>query len=191
VKTILDQDEEEIPPYSPVKVAVFVILLGMIAFAGWRFLRAQAAVAEVAEASKDYRKLFPARGAEQAAAPEPKPVVTTPAPASGMAMLKIDDNMRAPKPAPAAEAPPPPQAPPQAEAPPAAEVKVQAAAPAKPAQKLFNQPRLNSGAFSGLNGGSGVAISGPGMGGGGGKTVPAAVAPALPAIPGLPAADKK
>lgn len=205
MKTILDQDVEDLPPYSPVKVTVFVLLLGMIAFAAWRFLRASAAVAQVAEASKDYRKLFPARVAE-VPAPAPAPVATTAAPASGMAMLKIDDNMRAPKltPPPAAPLPsePPSAAPPESEppksAPPVAAAPVKAPAldspkANRPAQKLFNQPRLNSGAFSGLNGGAGVSISGPGMGGGGGNAAPAA-APAMPVIPGLPAVpatDKK
>lgn len=181
--------DDDVPPLDPKKVAVFVIMLGMIAFAGWRYWQGRAAVAAVAEASKDYRKLFPARSAE-APPPAPKPVFAAAAPVSGIGMLKIDDDMRAPKPVPAA---PPPQAPPQAEAPPVVEAKAEAAAPVKPARKAFNQPRLNSGAFSGLNGGSGVGFSGSAMSGGGGGA-PAPANPALPEIPGMPAvpaADKK
>lgn len=180
-------DQDDVPPLDPVKVTVFVLLLGAIGFAGWRFVRAQSAVNAVAEASKDYRKLFPARSSE---APEPPPKrVEGPAVQSGMAMLKIDDDMRAPKPEPAA-APEPPKE----EAPPApvVEAKVQAAAPVRPARKAFNQPRLNSGGISGLNGGSGVGLTGGGLaGGGGGAPTPAPgsgdAAPALPNIPGLPA----
>jgi len=174
----MSQDDDA-PPLDPKKVAVFVIMLGLIAFAGWRYWQGRAAVAAVAEASKDYRKLFPARSTE-APPPAPKPVFTTAAPVSGIGMLKIDDDMRAPKPVPAAP-------PPQAEAPPVVAVKAE---PVRPARKAFNQPRLNSGAFSGLNGGSGVGFSGSAMsGGGGGAAAPAN--PALPEIPGMPAADKK
>lgn len=189
MKTILDQPEEEIPPLDPKKVVLFAVLLLMIAFAGWRFLRARKAVAEVAEASKDYRKLFPARSAEPPAAPVPltKPVAAAEAPMSGIGLLKVDDDMRQPKRAPAEE-PPPPQA--EEEAPPPAPAAAAPAAPAKPAKKAFVQPRLNAGAFSGLNGGSGIGFSGGSAGGGGAAPAPAA-APAMPAIPGLPASDKK
>ena len=55
---------EDEAPLDPKKVALFVILLAMISFAGWRYWRARQAVAAVAEASKDYRKPFPARTAE-------------------------------------------------------------------------------------------------------------------------------
>jgi translation initiation factor IF-2 len=182
----MSDHNDDVPPLDPVKVAVFVLLLGGIAFAGWRFYRAQSAVAAVAEASKDYRKLFPARGAETPA-PPPKPMVAAQAPVSGMGLLKIDDEMRAPKPAPAEE--PPPPAAPAEEAPPPPRAAAPAA-PAKPARKAFNQPRLNSGAFSGLNGGSGVGLSGGSLGGGGGAA-PSPAAPVLPDIPGLPAAGKK
>lgn len=186
-----DDGSDDVPPLDPKKVIVFVIMLGMIAFAGWRYWQGRAAVAAVAEASKDYRKLFPARSTEAPPA-APKPVFTTAAPVSGMGMLKIDDDMRAPKPVPAA---PPPQAPPQAEAPPVVEAKAEAAVPVKPAMKTFNRPRINSGGYSGLNGGAGVGFSGRGMsGGGGGAAAPAPDNPALPNIPGMPpvpAADKK
>lgn len=176
--------DDDVPPLHPGKVALFVALLGLIVFAGWRFWRAQQAVAAVAEASKDYRKLFPARSAEPPPPPA-RPVIATPAPVSGIGMLRIDDDMRAPKPAPAA-APPPPE---PEKAPPAVAVKAEAAAaaPVKPAMKAFNQPRLNSGAFSTLNGGSGVGFSGGAMSGGG--AAPAAAVP--PAIPGLPPAETK
>jgi hypothetical protein len=188
----MSQDDDDVPPLDPKRVAVFVILLGMIAFAGWRYWQARAAVAAVAEASKDYRKLFPARSTE-APAPPPKPILATEAPVSGIGMLKIDDDMRAPKKAPPSAEPPAalPQAPPQAEAPP---VAVEKAAPVKPVSKTFSRPRLNSGAFSGLNGGSGIGFS-AGTAGGGGGGVKGAAAPAVPAIPGMPAVpamtDKK
>lgn len=184
---MLEQEDDEVPPLDPKKVAVFILLLGMIAFAGWRYWRAQAAVAAVAEASKDYRKLFPSRSAEPPP-PPPQPVVTAAAPVSGM-MLQIDADMRAPKKV-------PPAAPPEA-APPAAVAKVEAPAPVKPAKKAFNQPRLNSGGFSGLNGGSGITYSGRSLSGTGAPAAPAAAnpaAPAMPNIPGMPAvpaADQK
>jgi hypothetical protein len=150
------QSDDEVPPLDPVKVALFVLLLGGIAFAGWRLLRAQAAVAAVADASKDYRKLFPARASALAApSPQAGPVVVE-APPSGM-MLKIDDDMKIPKTAPAAEEAPPPAA---------AEAKVEAAvapspvvappAPIAPAAKAFVQPKLNAGGMSRLNGGAGI-----------------------------------
>lgn len=186
MKTILDQPEEDEPPLDPKKVVLFVVLLAMIGFAGWRFWRATKAVADVAEASKDYRKLFPARSEEAppAAPPLPKPLVAAEAPVSGIGLLQIDDDMRAPKRAPApAPAPPPEPTPP----PPAATVKAEAAVPVKPAKKAFNQPRLNSGAFSTLNGGSGVGLTGGAMSGG----AAAPAAPVLPAIPGLPPAETK
>lgn len=183
----MSDHNDDVPPLDPVKVTLFVLLLGGIAFAGWRFYRAQSAVAAVAEASKDYRKLFPARGAETPA-PPPKPMIAAEAPVSGMGLLKIDDEMRAPKPAPPEAEPPAPAAEPVEAAP--APVKAAPAPPAKPARKAFNQPRLNSGAFSGLNGGAGVGLSGGALGGGGGAAPPPA-APAMPAIPGLPAADGK
>jgi hypothetical protein len=185
--------DDDVPPLDPKRVVVFVLLLGMIAFAGWRYWQARAAVAAVAEASKDYRKLFPARSSE-APAPPPKPVLSTEAPVSGIGMLKIDDDMRAPKPAPPSAEPPAalPQAPPQAEAPPVAIEKAVAAAPVKPVSKTFSRPRLNSGAFSGLNGGSGIGFSGTATSGGGGG---GSAAPKVPAIPGMPAVpattDKK
>ena len=163
------------------KVALFVILLGMIAFAGWRYWRAREAIAAVAEASKDYRKLFPARSREEPP-PAPKPLVAAEAPASGM-MLKVDDDMRAPRRDPAVVQAPAPD-PPQAEAPPAPVVKAAAVAPVKPAQKNFNRRGLNSGGFSRLNGGTGIGFSG-GSSSGGGGTAP--VTPVLPAVPGVPA----
>lgn len=183
MKTILDQpDEPEVPPLDPKKVFLFGVLLAMIVLAGWRFLRAQKAVAEVAEASKDYRKLFPARSPDGPPAPPPaaKPIVTAEAPASGIGLLKIDDDMRQPKRAPAAETAPP-EAPPQPQAP-AIAVKAEPAPAPKPAKKAFVQPRLNSGAFSGLNGGAGLSGS---MSGGG------TAAPAPAAIPAVPAPEKK
>ena len=162
------EEEDEVPPLDPKKVALFVLLLGLIAFAGWRYWRARVAVAAVAEASKDYRRLFPARSAE-APAPPPKPIVVAGAPISGIGLLKIDDDMREPKPVPAAA---PPAAPP--ETPPVAVVKTESAAPiVKPVKKEFKRPRLNSGAFSGLNGGSGVGFSGRTVSGGGGAPPPA------------------
>ncbi|MCM2305397.1 MAG: hypothetical protein NDJ72_11885 [Elusimicrobia bacterium] len=180
-------DYDDVPPLDPVKVAVFVLLLGGIAFAGWRFYRAQSAVAAVAEASKDYRKLFPARGAETPA-PPPKPLAAAEAPVSGMGLLKVDDEMRIPKQAPPEAEPPPPAEEPAAAA--AAPAKAAPAAPARPARKAFNQPRLNSGAFSGLNGGSGVGLSGGGLGGGG-VSAPPPAAPAAPDLSGLLPPDKK
>ncbi len=186
MNSMLEQDDAA-PPFSPVKVTIFVLLLGLIAFAGWRFLRARAAVSAVAEASKDYRKLFPAR-VEKAPEPPPKPAAVA-APVSGIVLLKIDDDMRAPKPpAPSAEPPPPTIA-----APPVAAAKVEAAAPAKPAPKEFKRSGLNSGAFSRLNGGSGIGYQGRTLSGSG-SAPPAAnpAAPAPPNIPGLPAVpDKK
>lgn len=178
----MSSQDDDVPPLDPVKVTVFVLLLGAIGFAGWRFVRAQSAVNAVAEASKDYRKLFPARASE---APEPPPQrVEEPTVKSGMSMLQIDDDMLTPKRVPATAAPEPPKEEPV----PVVEAKVQAAAPVKPARKAFNQPRLNSGGLSGLNGGSGVGLSGGGMSGGGGAPAPAAgAAPALPDIPGMPA----
>ena len=164
-----DSGDEDVPPLDPKRVAVFVIMLVMIAFAGWRYWQGRAAVAAVAEASKDYRKLFPARSAE-ATPSAPKPVFTTGAPVSGIGMLKIDDDMRTSKPVPAAA---PPQAPPQAEAPPVVEAQAEAAAPVKPARRAFNQPRLNSGGYSGLNGGAGIGFSGSAMSGGSGSEPPA------------------
>jgi hypothetical protein len=162
----MSQEDDDVPPLDPKKVAVFVILLGMVAFAGWRYWRASRAVAAVAEASKDYRKLFPARSAE-APVPEQKPVAASGPGVSGIGMLKIDDDMRAPKKAPPSAEPP--AAPPQAEAPPAPV----ASAAAKPPQKTFNRVGLNSGAFSKLNGGSGIGFSGSSAGGGGNVAVPA------------------
>lgn len=190
----MSSQDDDVPPLDPVKVTVFVLLLAAIGFAGWRFIRAQSAVAAVAEASKDYRKLFPARSSE---APEPPPQrVEGQTVKSGMSLLQVDDDMRAPTPAPA----PTPQ-PPKEEAPPAAvvEAKVQAAAPVRPMRKAFNQPRLNSGGISGLNGGSGVGLSGGGLAGGGGggapTPAPGSVDPAAAAaalnIPGLPPAENK
>lgn len=190
-----DEAEEGLPPYDPVKILVFAVLVSMVAFAGWRLMRAKKAVAAVAEASKDYRKLFPSRGAE--ALPEPpKPVVAAPAAPSSM-MLSVDEDMKV-KPAPRPVAEKPAAAPP--EAPPVA-AKAVVAAPAKRGSKAFNQPRLNSGAFSGLNGGSGIGFSG-GQGGGGGAppaaagtpdaaaaAAAAAAVPGMPAIPGV--TDKK
>lgn len=154
----MTDEEDEVPPLDPKKVALFVILVGMVGFAGWRFWRAQKAVAAVAEASKDYRKLFPTRSS--APPPAAAAPAATGAPTSGM-MLQVDDDMRVPKPA----APPlntpeaPPEAPPEAEAKTAIAVKEDMAAPAKPAPKAYTRPKLNSGAFSGLNGGSGVGFS--------------------------------
>lgn len=179
---MLEDNDEDVPPLDPKKVALFVILLAMVAFAGWRYWRASQAIAAVAEASKDYRKLFPARTVD-APPPVPKPVVAAAAPVSGIGMLKVDDDMRAPKPVP----PPMPVAEPAAAPSPAPAAVVKTVAPArvKPAHKAFNQPSLNSGAFSRLNGGSGVSFSGGSMGGGGGK-VAAPAEPALPNIPGLP-----
>jgi hypothetical protein len=150
------QDDDDVPPLDPVKVALFVLLLGGIAFAGWRLLRAQAAVAAVADASKDYRKLFAAR-APAVAAPAPRTTIAVvDAPPSGM-MLKIDDDMRTPKPVPAA---------PVEEKPAAAEAKIEAPvvapavlaapAPVVPAAKTFVQPKLNKGGMAGLNGGAGI-----------------------------------
>ena len=180
----MNDDENSL---DPKKVALFVILLAMIAFAGWRYWRARQAIAAVAEASKDYRKLFPARSMEEPP-PAPKPLVAAEAPASGM-MLKVDDDMRAPKRAPAA-APTPVPDPPQAEAPPAPVVKAAAVVPVKPAQKDFNRRGLNSGGFSRLNGGAGIGFSGGSSGGGGGS---APTTPALPTVSGVlaapPAAD--
>ena len=182
MKTILHQpDEPEVPPLDPKKVFLFGVLLAMIVLAGWRYWRAQKAVAEVAEASKDYRKLFPARSSDAPPAPPPmpRPLAPAEAPVSGIGMLKIDDDMRQTKPAPEAA---PPEAPPQPEAP-AVAVKADPVPAPKPAKKAFVQPRLNSGAFSGLNGGTG--LSGGSMGGGG------AAAPAAPAIPAVPSPEKK
>ncbi len=190
----MSSQDDDVPPLDPVKVTVFVLLLGAIAFAGWRFMRAQAAVAAVAEASKDYRKLFPARSSE---APVPPPQrVEGPTVKSGMSMLQIDDDMRTTKPVPAAAVPQPPKE--EAAPVPTVEAKVQAAAPVKPARKAFNQPRLNSGGISGLNGGSGVGLSGGGLAGGGGGaptpapgSVDAAAAAAALNIPGMPPAEKQ
>ncbi|MBI2386812.1 MAG: hypothetical protein HYV14_12510 [Elusimicrobia bacterium] len=184
MKNILDQPEEEVPPLDPKKVFLFGVLLAMIVLAGWRFWRAQKAVAEVAEASKDYRKLFPARDLEAPPAPPPlpKPLVPAAAPASGIGMLKIDDDMRQQAP-PSAEPPAVADAPVEAAAAPAP-VKAAETAPApKPAKREFVRPRLNAGAFSRLNGGAG--LSGGSMGGGG------TAAPAAPAVPAIPAAEKK
>jgi len=167
---------------DPKKVALFVILLAMIAFAGWRYWRARQAIAAVAEASKDYRKLFPARSMEEPP-PAPKPLVAAEAPASGM-MLKVDDDMRAPKRAPAEVAAPVPD-PPKAEAPPAPVVKAAAVVPVKPAKKDFNRRGLNSGGSSRLNGGAGIGFSGGSSSGGGGS---APTTPALPTVPAMPAA---
>lgn len=147
-------DDEDVPPLDPKKVALFGMLLGAIVFAGWRFWTAHQAVKAVAEATKDYRKLFPARSEE---VPEPEVPRALPGGArtqSGIGMLKIDDDMRQPRAvrAPAVEkeeAPPPP---------PAATVRVEAAA--NPQPKAVPRPKLNSGAFSGLNGGSGLTFGG-------------------------------
>ena len=174
----MSEDEASL---DPKKVALFVTLLGMIAFAGWRYWQAREAVAAVAEASKDYRKLFPARTVE-APPVETKPVVAAEAPASGM-MLKVDDDMRTPRPAPKVDPPtaPPPE-PTKAEAP-AAVVKAAVPGVVKPASKSFNRRGLNSGSFSRLNGGAGIGFSGGASSGGGGS------APTTPAAP--PAADTK
>lgn len=157
----MNEDENSL---DPKKVALFVILLGMIAFAGWRYWRARQAIAAVAEASKDYRKLFPARSMEEPP-PAPKPLAAPGPSVSGIGMLQIDDDMRAPKRAPAVVPAPVPD-PPQAEAPPVPVVKAAADTPVKPAQKDFNRRGLNSGAFSRLNGGSGIGFSGGSSGGG-------------------------
>lgn len=146
------QDDDDVPPLDPKKVALFGMLLGAIVFAGWRFWVAHQAVKAVAEASKDYRKLFPSRTEE---VEEPEPPRALPAGArtqSGIALLKVDDDMRQPKAvrAPAIkreEAPPPP-------------VETAPAAAAKPQPKAVPRPKLNSGAFSGLNGGSGLTFGG-------------------------------
>ena len=160
----MNEDEN---PLDPKKVALFVILLVLIAFAGWRYWRARQAIAAVAEASKDYRKLFPARSMEEPP-PAPKPLAAPGAPVSGIGMLQVDDDMRAPKRAPAA-APAPAPDPPQAEAPPVPVVKAAAVAPVKPAPKEYNRRGLNSGAFSRLNGGSGIGFTGGSSSGGGGS----------------------
>ena len=154
----LDQDDDQVPPLDPVKVALFVFLLCGIAFASWRFLRAQAAVGAEVEASKDYRKLFQPRSAGVPEAP-PRSLISAAdsSPASGM-MLKIDDDMRAPRPV---EAAPVEQKAPvvevKAEAPGPPPVVLPAApAPIAPAVKTFVQPKLNSGGLTGLNGGAGI-----------------------------------
>ncbi|MBI4060155.1 MAG: hypothetical protein HY403_01865 [Elusimicrobia bacterium] len=158
--------DEEVPPLSPWKVAIFVLALGLGACAVWSFWRTRA-VAIVA-APKDYRKLFNARSMERE--PPPKPVAAAVAPVSGIGMLRIDDDMRAPKPLAASEPPPAPS-----------RVEAAPAAPAKPAKKTFGRPRLNSNAFSGLNGGAGIGYSGRTIGGGG--SAPAAPDPAAPEKP--------
>ncbi len=179
-------DEDEAPPLSPVRVTLFVLFLAGLAFGGWRMYIANKAVADVAEASKDYRKLFPSRAQEAATAPAPIPIVSEVPAKSGM-MLQVDEDMKPPKPEPKAPEAAPVEAPPPVAAP--APV-VKAAAPAKPQPKAFNQPRLNSGAFSGLNGGSGIGMSGGAAGGGGGKAaVPAGAAPAAAAA-GMPDLSK-
>ena len=178
----VSDDDEDVPPLDPKRVAVFVLLLAMIAFAGWRFLRARAAVNAVAEASKDYRKLFPARSEERTEPPVKRVTTTQETVVSGMGMLKIDDDMRAPAPARAQAAEPPPPAPP--EAPPAVAVKYDA--PAKPQPKAFSQPRLNSGNRSGLNGGAGIGYSGRTMSMNGGSPPAAAQPTKDPAAPAMP-----
>jgi len=148
--------DDDVPPLDPVKVTLFVLLLGGIAFAGWRFVRAQAAVAAAAEESKDYRKLFPARGGVPEPPPQPILLAAPSAPVSGM-MLKIDDDMRATKPVEAPEEEKPVQAEVKAEPPAPPPVVLPAAlAPAAPAAKTFVQPKLNSGGLNGLNGGAGI-----------------------------------
>lgn len=179
-------DDEEVPPLSPVRVTLFVLFLAGLAFGGWRLYLANKAVADVKEASKDYRRLFPSRAQEAANAPAPIPAVSEVPAKSGM-MLQVDEDMKPPKPEPAAPPPAAEPAPPPVEAP--APV-VKADAPAKPAPKAFNRPKLNSGAFSTLNGGSGIGISGGVAGGGGGKTAaPAGAAPAAAAA-GMPDLSK-
>ncbi|UPT74676.1 MAG: hypothetical protein M0D55_02820 [Elusimicrobiota bacterium] len=167
-------DDEDVPPLSPVKVTLFVLFLGGLAFGGYTVWRANKAQTAVAEASKDYRKLFPARGQEPPP-PEIKTVIPLSAkPESGM-LLKIDDEMRPPKPQPAE---PPPAVETKAEAVVAAQPPAPApAAPAKPAPKAFNQPRLNQGGYSGMGGG-GIGLSGVGGSFGGGGAPKGAAAPA-------------
>ena len=156
----LDQDDDQVPPLDPVKVALFAILLCGIAFASWRFLRAQAAVAAEAEAEapKDYRKLFQARsGGVPEAPPQSLISVADSSPASGM-MLKIDDDMRAPKPvevAPVEQKAPVVKVEAEAPAPPPV-VLPAAPAPVAPSAKTFVQPKLNSSGLARLNGGAGI-----------------------------------
>jgi len=149
------EDDDDVPPLNPKRVALFGAFLALIVLGGWYIWRTQSAIKEVAEASKDYRKLFPAR-TEATTAPAPKPVPANAPPVSGIGLLKIDDDMRAPKRVPAAARAPETQP----EPPPVAAVQAEPAAPASPVKKSFARPNLNSGAFSGLNGGAGVGFSG-------------------------------
>ncbi len=170
VNSMIEQNDD-VPPLDPAKVAVFMLLLGLIAFAGWRLWRTQSAVTAAASVAKDYKKLFPAHVKET----PPNSVRRTTAPGSSIGMLRIDDDMRAPVPV-LATAP----------AVPAAPAKAVPAQLVQPARKAFNQPRLNSSAFSRLNGGAGISYSGRATSGSGTPPVTNSATPALPDIPGMP-----
>lgn len=182
---MLDEDDD-VPPFDPIKVALFAALLGTMGFAAWRLCRVPAAP-RVAAGSKNYRGLFTPRSAAPPAAPEPAPALAEPPaePASSIGMLEVDDEMRAPKPAPEPEPAPVSAAAAPSEPPPRPVAVIKAAVVPRKAARPFNQPRLNSGAFSRLNGGAGVGFSGSAMGGGGAAPT-AAVASSAAVIPGLP-----
>ena len=193
-------------PLDPVRVTLFVLFLAGVGFGAWRLYVGRTAVAAVKEATKDYRKLFPSR-ADEVAPPVPATVIAAAPQKSGM-MLKIDEDMKPPKPEPAA---PPPAKEPEP-APVSAATAKTMAAPKKPGAKPFNPKGLNSGAFSRLNGGGGVGFSGGNSGGGGGapaadgkggadaaaaadamKGLDLSKIPGMPAggIPGMPSGDQK
>ncbi len=169
-------EDDDVPPISPIRVGLLILFLAGVAFGAYRLYQENRAVTAVAEASKDYRKLFPARGQEQPEPEIPQNAPLSAVPQSGM-MLKIDDDMRPPAPAP--KETPPAEAKTEPAPVAAAPAPAPAAAPAKPQPKTFNQPRLNQGAYSRL-GGTGIGMSGSNMGGGAAVAAPAGKAGAAP-----------
>ena len=168
-------DEEEYAlDYGKVAAAALVVV-GLISGGVWLFISSRNTVAS--EPAKDYKKLFSARSAAPIAVPAPVPVLP-PEPAvaaqSSLGMLKIDDNMRAQPPAARLAAAPAPEPPLEAPAP---EPVLTQARPAAPAKKSFAPPRLNTAAYSSLNGGAGIVMSGGGrLSGGAAPSVSTAAA---------------
>ncbi len=169
-------DDEEGAIDWPKVFLTLILATGMIGGGVFVYKARKAAALKAATEVKDYKGLFTQRGTEPQPIADPNALpATKPSPyATSSIMLQVDPDFKAPvvvkstEPAPPVAAAAPEPAKPQPKT---------VAAPAKPAYKPFVKPSLNSGAFSRLNGGSGMGMSGGGMSGGGGGAAPAPGAP--------------